>query len=164
MRHWNREYPRGNWTEKIDEEQHGTMLASIAHGSEDLQAGFTGAAPYAELLVVKLKPAKPYLKDFLSIPEMPAYQKNDIMAAIEYLEETARKLGRPLILCLGLGTNNGSHLRWQQLELLDDIAADVAGAFVKLEMRRHIILREKCWKFNGCGRGECGTADAGILS
>ena len=30
------------------------------------------------------------------------------MAAVEYLEETARKLGRPLILCLGLGTNNGS--------------------------------------------------------
>lgn len=47
-----------------DEDGHGTMLASIACGSEDLQAGFTGAAPYAELLVVKLKPAKPYLKDF----------------------------------------------------------------------------------------------------
>ena len=46
-----------------DEDGHGTMLASIACGSEDLQAGFTGAAPYAELLVVKLKPAKPYLKE-----------------------------------------------------------------------------------------------------
>ena len=67
-----------------DEDGHGTMLASIACGSEDLQAGFTGAAPYAELLVVKLKPAKPYLKDFFYIPqEMPAYQENDIMAAIE---------------------------------------------------------------------------------
>ena len=105
-----------------DEDGHGTMLASIACGSEDLQAGFTGAAPYAELLVVKLKPAKPYLKDFFYIPqEMPAYQENDIMAAIEYLEETARKLGRPLILCLGLGTNNGSHSGGSNLsELLDD--------------------------------------------
>ncbi len=45
------------------------------------------------------------------------------MAAIEYLEETARKLGRPLILCLGLGTNNGSHSGGSNLsELLDDIA------------------------------------------
>lgn len=107
-----------------DEDGHGTMLASIACGSEDLQAGFTGAAPYAELLVVKLKPAKPYLKDFFYIPqEMPAYQENDIMAAVEYLEETARKLGRPLILCLGLGTNNGSHSGGSNLsELLDDIA------------------------------------------
>ena len=52
-----------------DEDGHGTMLASIACGSEDLQAGFTGAAPYAELLVVKLKPAKPYLKDFFYIPQ-----------------------------------------------------------------------------------------------
>ena len=68
--------------------------------------------------------AKPYLKDFFYIPqEMPAYQENDIMAAIEYLEETARKLGRPLILCLGLGTNNGSHSGGSNLsELLDDIA------------------------------------------
>ena len=87
-----------------DEDGHGTMLASIACGSEDLQAGFTGAAPYAELLVVKLKPAKPYLKDFFYIPqEMPAYQENDIMAAIEYLEETARKLGRPLFCALVSG-------------------------------------------------------------
>ena len=107
-----------------DEDGHGTMLASIACGSEDLQAGFTGAAPYAELLVVKLKPAKPYLKDFFYIPqEMPAYQENDIMAAIEYLEVTARKLGRPLILCLGIGTNNGSHSGGSNLsELLNDIA------------------------------------------
>ena len=107
-----------------DEIGHGTFMAGIACGSEDLQAGFTGAAPYAELLVVKLKPAKPYLKDFFYIPqEMPAYQENDIMAAVEYLEETARKLGRPLILCLGLGTNNGSHSGGSNLsELLDDIA------------------------------------------
>lgn len=97
-----------------DEDGHGTMLASIACGSEDLQAGFTGAAPYAELLVVKLKPAKPYLKDFFYIPqEMPAYQENDIMAAIEYLEETARKLGRPYSVPWSRDKQR-KPFRWQQ--------------------------------------------------
>ena len=107
-----------------DESGHGTFLASVAAGGADVENQFLGAAPESKLAIVKLKPAKPYLKDFFYIPqEMPAYQENDIMAAIEYLEETARKLGRPLILCLGLGTNNGSHSGGSNLsELLDDIA------------------------------------------
>ena len=107
-----------------DESGHGTFLASVAAGGADVENQFLGAAPESKLAIVKLKPAKPYLKDFFYIPqEMPAYQENDIMAAVEYLEETARKLGRPLILCLGLGTNNGSHSGGSNLsELLDDIA------------------------------------------
>lgn len=107
-----------------DENGHGTMMASIACGSEDVRADFVGAAPYAELLVVKLKEAKPYLKDFYYIPqEVPAYQENDIMAGIAYLEETARRFGRPLILCIGVGTNNGSHSGGSNLsEFLNEIA------------------------------------------
>lgn len=107
-----------------DENGHGTMLASIACGSEDVKADFVGAAPYAELLIVKLKEAKPYLKDFYYIPQdVPAYQENDIMAGIAYLEETARKFGRPLVLCIGVGTNNGSHSGGSNLsEFLNEIA------------------------------------------
>lgn len=107
-----------------DENGHGTMMASIACGSEDTKADFVGAAPYAELLVVKLKEAKPYLKDFYYIPqEVPVYQENDIMAGIAYLEETARRLGRPLVLCIGVGTNNGSHSGGSNLsEFLNEIA------------------------------------------
>lgn len=93
-----------------DENGHGTMLSSIIAGSEDPTAGFTGAAPYAELIVVKLKPAKQYLKEFYYIPAgTDVYQENDIMAAVSYLDQTARKSGKPLVICLGLGTNNGSH-------------------------------------------------------
>ena len=108
---------------ETDENGHGTILASIACGSEDAQAQFVGAAPYAQLLVVKLKEAKPYLKDFYYIPQdTSAYQENDIMTGIAYLEQTARRFGQPLILCLGLGTNNGSHSGGSSLsELLDDV-------------------------------------------
>lgn len=93
-----------------DEEGHGTALASIACGSEDLSANFTGAAPLSDILVVKLKPAKAYLKDFFYIPDNKlVYQENDIMAAVAYLEKKAKEYNQPLVICLGLGTNNGSH-------------------------------------------------------
>lgn len=93
-----------------DEDGHGTALASIACGSEDPSADFTGAAPLSDILVVKLKPAKPYLKDFFYIPEdQLVFQENDIMAAVAYLEKKAEEFGQPLVICVGLGTNNGSH-------------------------------------------------------
>ena len=37
---------------------HGTRLASIAAGNRNLEEGVSGAAPEAELVIVKLKPAK----------------------------------------------------------------------------------------------------------
>lgn len=95
---------------QTDEQGHGTMLASIACGSEDLAANFTGAAPLSDIVVVKLKPAKAYLKEFYYIPDStPVYQENDIMAAVAYLEKKAEEYRQPLVICIGLGTNNGSH-------------------------------------------------------
>lgn len=93
-----------------DEDGHGTLIASIACGSEDTANNFIGAAPLSTILMVKLKPAKPYMRDFFYIPEeTAAYQENDIMAAVSYLDAKARALGMPLIICIALGTNNGSH-------------------------------------------------------
>ncbi|MCM1284111.1 MAG: S8 family peptidase [Roseburia sp.] len=102
---------------------HGTALASIACGSADPASNFTGAAPLADILVVKLKPAKQYLKDFFFIPEDTlCYQENDIMAGVAYLEGKAREYGQPIIICLGLGTNNGSHSGGSILsEYLNDV-------------------------------------------
>lgn len=93
-----------------DEDGHGTLIASIACGSEDTANNFVGAAPLSDILVVKLKPAKPHLKEFYYIPENAVvYQENDIMTAVDYLDGKARELGMPLIICIALGTNNGSH-------------------------------------------------------
>lgn len=102
---------------------HGTALASIACGTADASSDFTGAAPLADILAVKLKPAKPYLKDFFYIPENAiCYQENDIMTAIAYLEKKATEFGQPLVICIGLGTNNGSHSGGSILsEYLNDI-------------------------------------------
>lgn len=94
----------------VDELGHGTALAGIAAGTSDETARFSGAAPDAELIVVKLKPAKQYLRDYFLVEENAvAYQEDDCMLALRYLINQSRKLGRPLVVCFGLGTNQGGH-------------------------------------------------------
>lgn len=94
-----------------DENGHGTFLAGVAAGGAVSQpVEFSGAAPEAALAVVKLKPAKQYLRDFFLVPkDAPAYQENDIMAAVSWLLGIANRYAMPLVICLGLGTNQGSH-------------------------------------------------------
>lgn len=95
---------------QTDENGHGTFLASIACGGKDSVADFVGAAPLAELVVVKLKPAKPYLREFYGIPEeLPCYAETDIMAAVSYANQIATSQKRPLVILLGLGTSSGNH-------------------------------------------------------
>lgn len=94
-----------------DTNGHGTLLASLAAGGENTQNDFIGAAPESKLAIVKLKEAKQYLRDFFFFPsEIPLYQENDIMAGIAYLEQKAREENLPLVVLLGLGSNEGSHV------------------------------------------------------
>ncbi len=94
---------------QMDENGHGTFLASVAAGGEDSENDFIGAAPDSELVVVKLKTAKRNLRDYFYFSaEEPLYQENDIMAGIAYLEYVARKENRPLVVLIGLGSNQGS--------------------------------------------------------
>lgn len=115
-----------------DTNGHGTFLAGIAAGGSLPEQEFTGAAPECELVVVKLKPAKQYLRDFYLIPsDAPAFQENDIMMGIKYLRVMAYRLGRPLVLLLGLGTNQGSHEGTSPLSIsLQDISRSLGTATV----------------------------------
>lgn len=89
---------------------HGTKVASIAAGSEDPESGWIGAAPLSDIAVVKLKPAKRYLREYFMIPEeAQAFQENDIMLGVRYLHELALRERRPLVICVTLGTNMGGH-------------------------------------------------------
>lgn len=89
---------------------HGTFLAGVACGGEDTAADFIGAAPAAQIAVVKLKEAKPYLREFFFVPDgVPAYQENDIMMGVAYLDHLANVLNMPLVICLALGNSIGSH-------------------------------------------------------
>lgn len=104
---------------------HGTFLASIAAGRED-GAGFIGAAPDAELIVVKLKKARPYyLERYLVPPEQEnVYESSAVMVGIEYILTKARELNRPVVICLGVGTNLGSH---DGFSILEQYLSEVAG-------------------------------------
>lgn len=94
----------------IDTNGHGTSLAGVAAGSENQDYDFRGVVPEAELIVVKLKDAKQFYKDFYLIPpDVPAYQENDIIWGIQYLVHKARSINRPIAICIGLGTSLGSH-------------------------------------------------------
>lgn len=115
-----------------DTDGHGTFLAGIAAGGALPEQDFTGAAPECELLVVKLKPAKQYLRSFYLVPsDAPAFQENDIMMGIKYLRVMAYRLGRPLVILLGLGSNLGSHEGTSPLSVsLQDVSSTLGTATV----------------------------------
>lgn len=94
-----------------DTDGHGTFMAGVAAGNRiDRPVPFSGAAPKASLAVVKLKPAKQYLRDFFLVDTKEAvFQENDIMAAVSYLLSLANQLQMPLVIYLGVGTNQGDH-------------------------------------------------------
>lgn len=98
-----------NIVPSVDEQGHGTFVTGIMAGGRDDAGDFTGIAPQAGILVVKLKKAKQYLKDFYFIDVEDVYQETDIMLAVYYLYEQARKLGFPISIYLGVGTNSGDH-------------------------------------------------------
>lgn len=101
-----------------DELGHGTAVAGIAAGSPSAPDRFTGAAPGAELVVVKLKEAKQYLKDlYLVSGEGPVFAENDIMTALSYLSRISEQEEKPMILCVALGTNQGGHTGDQPLSV-----------------------------------------------
>ena len=97
--------------ETRDEIGHGSAMASVAAGSS-ISSGtdFLGAAPGADIVVIKLKGAKQYLRDYYLIPDgVPAYEEGDIMNAVNYCNRLAILYQQPLVICLGVGTSYGNH-------------------------------------------------------
>ena len=93
-----------------DTDGHGTFVASVAAGSAESSGQFLGAAPEAVIAMVKLKPAKKYLKEFFAVAEdAHCYQENDILAGLRYLNELARRREMPLVICMAIGTSFGGH-------------------------------------------------------
>lgn len=94
-----------------DTNGHGTNLAAVAAGSVlQGEGSFVGAAPEADIVVVKLKECKPYLRDFYLVPnDVPAFEETDLMLAVQYGTGFAELFQRPVVFCIGVGTNYGDH-------------------------------------------------------
>lgn len=83
-----------------DENGHGTQCVSVA----------LNGAPDAQVIMVKCREAKNYLKEYYAIPnEAQAYAESDIMAGLAYLEQVAEEAGKPIVICITMGTNMGDH-------------------------------------------------------
>lgn len=81
-----------------DRRGHGTAVAAVAAVS----------APECEFAVVRLKPAKKYLKDyFLIADEEEVYEETDICLGVRFLLDYAASQRKPLVLLISLVTGSG---------------------------------------------------------
>lgn len=104
-----------------DESGHGTFLAGVACGSADAGAEFSGAAPLAQIAVVKCKQAKQYLRDYYFIPDgAECYQENDLMLGLAWLNRFAYERQLPLVVCIGMGGSLGNHTGEEPLSVQCD--------------------------------------------
>ena len=94
-----------------DTNGHGTRMAAIAAGNYFPEENFSGAAPEAMLIVVKVKQAKKYLREFYLFPsEAELFQENDIMMGMDFAIRTANDRNLPLSVCIGIGSSQGAHI------------------------------------------------------
>lgn len=130
----------------IDEVGHGTMMAAVAAGNINEEVGFEGVAPGAELVIVKLRQAKQYLRDFFFVPDnVLCFQENHIMWGIEYCIQKARSLNKPIVICTGVGSSQGPHDGSVNISIMLDIISDIPGIITVMSagnegnMRRHFF-------------------------
>lgn len=111
-----------------DENGHGTFVAGVCAGGKDEEGDFIGGAPNAELIVVKLKEAKKNLKQFHQIyTEQPVYQETDIMLAIRYVLRVAKQQLRPVVIYLGVGSNQGGKVGKEALSSYISLLSESNG-------------------------------------
>ena len=130
----------------FDTDGHGTFVASVACGGASPENLFIGAAPEAEMVIVKLKEAKEYLREYYFVDrDAGCYQENDLVAAVFYLQKVQEELKRPLVICLAVGTSLGGHGGYSILsEYLQNVAASegigiVTGSGNEADKRHHYL-------------------------
>lgn len=125
----------------MDFDGHGTMMAGVAAGTKNETVKFEGVSSGAELVVVKLKQAKEYLRETFLIPkDAVCFQENDIMWGVLYCIQKARQLNRPLALCLGLGTSQTSHSGLDHLSNFLDIMGDFTNVGIVTSLGNEGVL------------------------
>lgn len=103
---------------------HGTRMAAVAAGNYFPEENFSGTAPEAMLIVVKVKQAKKYLREFYLFPsEAELFQENDIMMGMDFAVRTANDRKLPLSVCLGIGSSQGAHIGRNPLSIYVDYAS-----------------------------------------
>lgn len=106
------------------------VQSQIGQSPEPMQQGtdadnfYGGVAPLASIAMVKLKQAKPHLREFWQIADNAfCVAEEDIIYGVEWLLSVAERENMPLVLCIALGSNQGNHTGQTVLSrYLDDVA------------------------------------------
>jgi minor extracellular serine protease Vpr len=89
---------KGNHSEYIqqrDQTRHGSTVAAIAAGNGRQTTSSSGIAPNADLIIIKGGDG--------------SYSEAKIIDALTYIDQIANALGRPVVLNVSLGSQNGAH-------------------------------------------------------
>ena len=98
---------------------HGTAVAGIAAG-RSADGLYTGAAPEAELIIVKL-----------GLPREEGFPRTtEIMRGVTYALRNARRLNMPLVINLSFGNSYGSHDGSSLLERFLDNASEIGRTVI----------------------------------
>lgn len=108
------------------------LWQALPAGSEDVNNLFSGVAPAAGLIVVKLRSAKRFLRNFYSVDEnIPAYSEADIMRGLQFVSEYIESNRVPASIIIGVGTSLGTHYGYSPLsDMIRDETGKQEGAFL----------------------------------
>ncbi len=93
----------------IDNDGHGTFLASVAASNEKNQ--YIGAAPKAYIVSVKLRRANQfYINMYLLDNENHnLFESTDYLLGMKYIFDKSDELDLPIVMCIGMGSNTSGH-------------------------------------------------------
>ncbi|KXL53210.1 subtilase family protein [Anaerotignum neopropionicum] len=111
----------------IDEDGHGTFMASVAASNE--KGEYIGAAPEAYIMAVKLRRANDYyIEKFLLPKENPnLYESTDYILGMKYIFDRSEELNLPIVMCITMGSNFSGHDGDTLFEQYIDYGAQRAG-------------------------------------
>ncbi len=108
--------PAGLVREK-DIDGHGTHVAGTAVGNgAALNSKYTGLAPNADIVVIKAGNG--------------SFSTSNIILALDYLKNLANSLGKPIVVNMSLGSQNGAHDGTDPLEVAIDNFTNVAAGHI----------------------------------
>lgn len=127
-----------------DTSGHGTFLASVAAGR--VIGDFSGAAPNCSIIAVKIRQARSYYTERYAVSAQAenVFESSAVMVGVEYIIKKANQLGMPVVICIGLGSNSGSHDGFSILEEYLSGVSNIRGVCVciaagnECEARHHM--------------------------
>lgn len=115
----------------IDEDGHGTFMASVAASNE--KGEYIGAAPKAYIMAVKLKRANEFYieRNLLPKDNPNLYESTDYLLGMKYILDRTEEMNLPIVMCITMGSNSSGHDGNSLFEDYISFAAQRAGyAFV----------------------------------